>query len=305
MTNSPLVAHTRISPNKTSPRKAAIDTISIHCAVGQVTAEGLGSWFAQSSVAASSNYCVDKDGRVGMYVEEKDRSWCTSSPPNDHRAVTIEVASDDKHPYAVTDAAFNGLLRLVTDICKRNGIKKLVWKDDKNLAANPDPSISNLTVHRWFASKECPGQYLLDRHPLIVEEVNGRLGANTAPGNFGIGDIVQFGGGGVYYSANSTIAATTRPASICKVTATYSGLNPYHLISEDDKGVYGWARAADVSAYVPPPPKPPEEVTVDNAIAAGIIAAREYWLEVLMGTVTPSRGNVKALMDNAVRKANG
>ena len=69
---------------------------------------------------------VGVDGRIGMYVEEKNRSWCTSSAANDHRAITIEVASDTTEPYAVRDNVFAALLDLVTDICKRNGIKKLV-----------------------------------------------------------------------------------------------------------------------------------------------------------------------------------
>ena len=107
MSNSVLVAYTKISPNRHSPRNHVIDTVSIHCVVGQVTAESLGDWFAKSSTQASSNYCVDKDGRIGMFVEEKDRSWCTSSSSNDHRAITIEVASDTKYPYSVTDASYS------------------------------------------------------------------------------------------------------------------------------------------------------------------------------------------------------
>lgn len=174
-TNSPLVKHTNISPHKTAPRNAKIDTITIHCVVGQVTAESLGSWFKQPNTQASSNYGVDKDGRVGLYVDEKDRSWCTSSGANDNRAVTIEVASDTTHPYAVTDKAFSGLLDLVTDICKRNGIVKLLWKGDKALIGQVDKQ--NLTVHRWFANKSCPGDYLYNLHGKIADEVNKRLNA--------------------------------------------------------------------------------------------------------------------------------
>ena len=126
MSNSPLVSYTKISPNKTSPRNKKIDTITIHCVVGQCSVEALGNIFAPTSRQASSNYGVGVDGRIGMYVEEKDRSWCSSSGANDHRAITIEVASDTKHPYAVNDKAFAALIDLVTDICQRNGIKKLV-----------------------------------------------------------------------------------------------------------------------------------------------------------------------------------
>ena len=191
MSNSPLVDYTLISPNKTSPRRGEIDTITIHCVVGQCTVESLGALFAKSSRGASSNYGVGKDGRIGMYVEEKDRAWCSggkdkngnpirvngiSGSDNDHRAITIEVASDTTHPYAVTDAAYEGLIRLLVDICKRNpGIKRLRWLGDKSLVGETDKQ--NMTVHRWFAYKSCPGDYLYERHSAIAEEVNRRLDA--------------------------------------------------------------------------------------------------------------------------------
>lgn len=178
MSNSKLVDYTRISPNKTSPRNHAIDTITIHCVVGQCTVETLGSIFATPSRQASSNYGIGVDGRIGMYVEEKDRSWCSSSAANDNRAVTIEVASDTTHPYAVTDKAYAALLDLVTDICRRNGIKKLLWKGDKSLIGQV--AKQNMTVHRWFANKACPGDYLYSRHSAIAAEVNKRLGDSPA-----------------------------------------------------------------------------------------------------------------------------
>ena len=174
MSNSPLVSYTKISPNKTSPRNHVIDTITIHCVVGQCTVESLGNVFAPTSRQASSNYGIGKDGRIGMYVEEKDRSWCSDSRTNDHRAITIEVASDLTHPYAVTDAAYNALIDLLVDICKRNpAIGTLKWKADKNLIGQVDKQ--NMTVHRWFANKSCPGDYLYERHGQIAAEVNARL----------------------------------------------------------------------------------------------------------------------------------
>lgn len=121
-TNSPLVDYTRISPNRSVNRKHTIDTVTIHCVVGQCSVETLGTIFARSSCQASANYGIGYDGRVGLYVEEKDRSWCTSSASNDNRAITIEVASDTYDPYAVTDAAYNKLIDLLVDICKRNDI---------------------------------------------------------------------------------------------------------------------------------------------------------------------------------------
>lgn len=181
MSNSPLVDYTRISPNKNSPRNHKIDTITIHCVVGQCTVETLGNIFAPTSRQASSNYGVGTDGKIGMYVEEKDRSWCSSNAANDNRAVTIEVASDTKHPYAVNDRAFAALLDLVTDICKRNRIKKLVWSTKKADRVNHKNGC-NMTVHRDYANKSCPGDYLYNRHGEIAAEVNRRLGvADTAP----------------------------------------------------------------------------------------------------------------------------
>ena len=175
-TNSPLVNYTKISPNKTVNRNHAIDTITIHCVVGQCTVESLGEVFAPTTRKASSNYGIGKDGRIGMYVEEKDRSWCSSSSSNDHRAITIEVASDTKHPYKVNDAAYNSLITLLVDICKRNGIKELKWKADKALVGQVDKQ--NMTVHRWFANKSCPGDYLYNLHGQIAKEVNELLADN-------------------------------------------------------------------------------------------------------------------------------
>lgn len=178
-TNSSLVNYTRISPNRGNVvngkrvygRDHAIDTISIHCVVGQCAVEALGSIFASASKQASSNYGIGYDGRIGMYVEEKDRSWCTSSRANDNRAVTIEVASDTKHPYRVNDAAYKSLIKLLADICRRNGIKKLVWSTDKNNRIN-HLNGCNMTVHRDFANKACPGDYLYNLHGQIADEVN-------------------------------------------------------------------------------------------------------------------------------------
>lgn len=176
-TNSPLVTYKRITNNKTSPRNHAIDTITIHCIVGQWTAKQGCDYFATTDRECSANYVVGKDGSIGLSVEEKDRSWCSSSSSNDHRAITIEVASDTTHPYAVTDEAYNALIKLVADICKRNGIKKLLWKADKSLIGQVDKQ--NMTVHRWFANKACPGEYLYSRHSDIAAKVNALLGESS------------------------------------------------------------------------------------------------------------------------------
>lgn len=177
-TNSSLVSYTKISPNRTSPRNHKIDCITIHCVVGQCSVESLGNIFASASRQASSNYGIGYDGKIGMYVEEKDRSWCSSNAANDNRAVTIEVASDTTHPYAVTSKAMSSLIELVTDICKRNGIKKLVWSTNKNERVN-HLNGCNMTVHRDYANKACPGDYLYNKHSYIANEVNKRLGVGS------------------------------------------------------------------------------------------------------------------------------
>lgn len=177
-TNSPLVAYTKISPNRTKNRNHSIDTITIHCVVGQCSVEALGSVFAATERQASSNYGVGADGRIGMYCEEKDRSWCSSNAANDHRAITIEVASDTTHPYAVNDKAYAALIDLCVDICKRNGIKRLVWSTDKNQRIN-HLNGCNMTVHRDYANKSCPGDYLYERHGDIASKVNAQLGETS------------------------------------------------------------------------------------------------------------------------------
>ncbi len=177
MSNSALVSYTKISPNKNSPRNHAIDTISIHCVVGQLSVESIGNIFAPSSAGCSANYGIGTDGRIGMYVEEKDRSWCTSSSANDNRAITIECASDTTSPYAVNDKVYKSLINLLVDICQRNGIKSLKWQGNKALIGRVDKQ--NMTVHRWFANKACPGDYLYNLHGQIAAEVNKRLGVSS------------------------------------------------------------------------------------------------------------------------------
>ena len=176
--NSPLISHTNISPNKTPNRKAPIDTITIHCVVGQVSVETLGRIFADKTRQASPNYGIGSDGRIGLYVNEIDRSWCSSNAANDHRAVTIEVASDTVAPYTVTEAAYASLIYLVADICRRNGIQKLKWHHDPSLLNKIDGNgklLQNMTLHKWFANKECPGQFLEERMFDIAAKVNALL----------------------------------------------------------------------------------------------------------------------------------
>lgn len=174
--NSPLVSYVNISPNKNSPRNHKIDTITIHCVVGQLTAKEIVNIdkFRDPNGKSSCNYAVGTDGSIGLCVEEKDRAWTSSSRDNDHRAITIEVASDMTHPYAVNDKAMKSLIELVADICKRNGIKELKWKADKSLIGKVDKQ--NMTAHRWFANTACPGDYLYNKMGYIADKVNEKLG---------------------------------------------------------------------------------------------------------------------------------
>lgn len=177
-TNSPLVDIVRISNNKTTNRTHSIDTITIHCYVGQVSAQRGLDYFATTNKDCSCNYIVGCDGKVGLCVEEKDRSWCTSNSKNDHRAITIEVACDTKYPYTVNTKAYDKLIELVTDICKRNGIKKLVWSNNKSFRVN-HLNGCNMTVHRDYANKSCPGEWLYSRHEEIASKVNKMLNTET------------------------------------------------------------------------------------------------------------------------------
>ncbi len=216
MSNSSLVTYTKLSPNCSKPRKSKIDKIVIHHMAGKLTVQSCGAIFAKSSRKASSNYGIDSDGRVGMYVEEKNRSWATSNASVDHRAVTIEVAnSSTGGNWPVSSEALNKLIELCTDICRRNGIKKLNYTGGKD---------GNLLMHCWYASTACPGPYLKSKFSYIASEVNKRLGSS---------------------SSKPSISASSSPSSfLVKVTASAlnirSGPSTNYKINGciRDKGVY-------------------------------------------------------------------
>ena len=196
MSNSKLVNFTQISPNRNSPRNHTIDRITPHCVVGQASVEALGNLFANSGRQASSNYGIGFDGRVGMYCPESDRSWCSSSPANDHRAVTIEVASDSYYPYAFNWVAYMKLVELCADICKRNGKDKLIWMGEAALNYVPKSNEMVLTLHRWFASTACPGQWLVERMADLASRVNAIIGKR---------DYLQMGDSGEAVKAMQTM----------------------------------------------------------------------------------------------------
>lgn len=240
MSNSSLVSYTKISPNKNSPRNHAIDRITPHCVVGQLSAESICGCFTSPSRQASCNYGIGYDGRISLCVEEKDRSWCSSSSANDHRAVTIECASDKTHPYAMTNAVYASLINLCVDICKRNGKKKLLWFGDKNKTLNYNPKTDEmvLTVHRWFANKSCPGDWMYNRMGDLAKAVTERLssvsggGSTTTPPTSKTLYRVRKS----WSDAKSQIGAY----SVLENAKKQADLNPgYEVYDENGKVVYG------------------------------------------------------------------
>ena len=170
-TNSTLINYVRLSPNNSGQRNQPIQKITIHHMAGDLTIEQCGAIFAPPSRQCSSNYGIGSDGRIGMYCEEKNRSWCSSSNWNDQRAITIEVANDSGAPnWTISDKAMESLINLCVDICKRNNIEKLEYTGDRD---------GSLTVHRMFASTLCPGPYIMSKIPYITSEVNQRLHENN------------------------------------------------------------------------------------------------------------------------------
>ena len=210
-TNSPLVSYTKLSPNHSGQRTHSIDRITPHCVVGQCSVETLGNVFLPTSRQASCNYGIGADGRIGMYVEETNRSWCSSSAANDQRAVTIECASDATEPYAFKDVVYQRLIELCTDICKRNGKTKLLWLGDKSKTLNYTPKSDEmvLTVHRWFANKSCPGNWMYARMSELASKVTAALGGEVKPveptqptGTIKAGDLATITGS-TYYGGKS------------------------------------------------------------------------------------------------------
>ena len=250
MSNSSLVDYIKISPNKTSPRNHAIDRITIHHMAGNLSVETCGNVFAPSSRQASSNYGIGSDGRVGMYVEEKDRSWCSSNKANDHRAVSIEVADDSSNPWHSSDKAMNKLVELCADICKRNGIARLNYTGDTK---------GNLTMHKWFAATDCPGAYLESKFPWIADQVNKILAGGTADsagsGNvdnpqdttqsldgYSVGDWVTVS---TYYaSSTDPISKAIVPKNwVCKqITKILPGTHNPFLLGDE----FAWCNKGDI-----------------------------------------------------------
>ena len=176
-TNSSLAVYTKLSPNHSGLRTMDIDRITVHCAEWQCSVEELGEHFENPGREASSNYGIGSDGRIGMYVEEQNRSWCSSSNNNDQRAITIECASDEEEPFAFNDIVYQRLIELCIDICRRNGKNRLIWIEDKDKALKYELGRGEmiLTVHRWFSVKSCPGNWMFGKMGELADKVTQEL----------------------------------------------------------------------------------------------------------------------------------
>lgn len=230
MSNSSMVVYTKISPHKTSPRTHKIDKITIHHMAGNCSIETCGNVF--QSRRASSNYGIGSDGRVGMYVEEKDRSWASSNAANDHRAVTIEVANSKAGgDWPVSDKAMASLIELCVDICRRNGIPKLNFTGDKN---------GNLTMHKYFAATACPGPYLESKFKYIADEVNKRLGGVEQPESAGKVDTKE-----VIYRIRKSLDDAASQVGAYKNLDSAKNACPdgYSIYDENGKTVYSKGNA--------------------------------------------------------------
>ena len=269
-TNSSMVSYTKLSPNHSGQRTHSIDRITPHCVVGQCSVETLGNIFLPKSRQASSNYGIGVDGRVGMYVEEKNRSWCSSSNANDQRAVTIECASDSAEPYAFKDIVYRTLIKLCVDICKRNGKTKLLWLGDKTKTLNYSPKSNEmvLTVHRWFANKSCPGNWMYARMGDLAEKVTAQLGGETKPTEpakpttsaVKAGDLVTITGS-TYYNGKAI------PSWVKKLRwYVYEVSGDRAVINKDESGRYAIMSPIKVSALSVVGAKPAETYRIHTVV---------------------------------------
>ena len=213
MSNSKYVNYVNYSPNCNAPRNNAIRKITVHHMAGNLSVEQCGNIFANRSRQASSNYGIGSDGRVGLYVDEANRSWCSSSPDNDHQAITIEVANDViGGNWHVSDVALAKLIDLCVDICERNGINRLVFTGNAS---------GNLTLHKYFAPTLCPGPYLESKMPYIAQEVNRRLGMKNNTPSTSAYTVKQ----------GDTLSAIARKYNTTyQVLAAYNGISNPNLI---------------------------------------------------------------------------
>lgn len=241
MSNSNLVSYTKILNHKNSPRNNTIKKITIHHMAGTLSLETC--WNVLNNGGISANYAIDNNGKIGLFVDEGDRAWTSASPDNDHQAITIEVANNSGAPnWTVSTKAFNSLIDLCVDICKRNGIKSLNYTGT---------TAGNLTIHKMFIDTECPGPYLESRMPEIARLVNERLGNSTEQPStpqpsgrkYKVGQKVRFST--CYKASTDPIENHIKASNMVRDTGTITKIvdarNPYLL----DNGLC-WVNDGDI-----------------------------------------------------------
>ena len=241
-TNSSLASYTKHSPNNSGPRTHSIDRITPHCYVGQVSVEDMGGWLCNPAAGASPNYGIGSDGRIGLFVPESKRSWCSSSSANDQRAITIECASDRTHPFAFRDAVYLSLINLCVDICKRNGKKKLIWIPDKDkaLAYKPKADEMLLTVHRWFAAKACPGDWMMGHMQDLADRVTECISNHQKAPAAGLPYSVR---------VKNPINIKSGHKASCSVVGTcYPGV--YTIVDEEKAAKHTWGKLMSGAGWI-------------------------------------------------------
>ena len=209
------------------------------------------------------------------YVEEKNRSWCSSSNANDQRAITIECASDTSEPYAFRDVVYKKLITLCVDICKRNGKKKLIWFGDKDKTLNYSPKSDEmiLTVHRWFANKSCPGNWMYARMGDLASKVTAQLGGSA--------DTGSSGGSGSSTPTDSSGKNTKFPETPFLVNVIIDGLNirtegsmSGKVVGQTEKGTFtitkvknGWGRLKSGAGWIYL--ENPSNCTIGKTVSSG------------------------------------
>jgi hypothetical protein len=172
MSNSPLINQVISDPNYSSRiisgREYKITKITIHHAASRAGASAAEvANVLRKKDGGSANYCIGNDGEIVLCVPEEYRAWTSNNRVNDAMAVTIEVANEKREPnWEVSEVAFNRLIDLCVDICRRNGMDGLIWTGD---------SKGTLTTHDMFYATLCPGPFLKSRMGQIATEVTRRV----------------------------------------------------------------------------------------------------------------------------------
>lgn len=205
-TNSPLVSYIDLSP-KYNTRRAGdkINRLTIHHMAGSYGVEVCGGLFHKKD--GSSNYGIDP-AKIAMFVEEKNRAWTSSNPSNDYRAITIEVANTPTGvqfgTWEIADESYGLLIALSVDICKRNGMSKVIEISDdmaqiesqiyaegfrgsayaKERVKRQTAYANNyvvpegtclMTQHYYFDTTACPGPYIQKKWKQICSDINAVL----------------------------------------------------------------------------------------------------------------------------------